>query len=87
MGRFIVALRRGRVEGVRIARMSGRESEKERVLKGICRSVTSRGTRASRWRRRPGRRRPRADGADPRAPGPRFAPHLPLRHPRADRRR
>lgn len=31
--------------------------------------------------------RPRVDGAEPRAPGPRFAPRLPLRHPRADLRR
>lgn len=31
VGRFVVALQRRRVEGVRIARMPGRESEKEQV--------------------------------------------------------
>lgn len=33
VGRFVVALRRGRVEGVRIARMPGRENEKEQILR------------------------------------------------------
>lgn len=75
--------------GGRLHREDAGERKRERDSKGEHRPVTSRGTRASRCRRRPGRRRrrPRADGVDPRAPGPRFAPRLPLRHPRADRRR
>lgn len=74
--------------GGRPHREDAGERKRERAdSKGERRPVTSRGTRVSRWRRRPGRRRPRADGAEPRAPGPRFAPRLPLRHPRADCRR